>query len=276
MYQGIVAQYTPAVVPPAGDDVKPVWWWCAEIGRGLGHDLFADLGSENPNGDDLLATLCANEEVFARLRSADGAVVDDRDVYGWVLQRGLPQGSFDAAPSEMLDQLARVDVLADHGLVLSPRRQRRHLNSVHVPGGDRQEVVLSPVDAAERGLRRGVRIQFIRRSRDDGAHRPRRGVRCGIARPRTRGVERQSPHDRATGAGRRDHGHADLLRPAGDRYRRPGGRRIVTSSVHSFCRACHNGCPFASRSDADASPAFQGSRQRHLLGVHLHQGQGVA
>jgi anaerobic selenocysteine-containing dehydrogenase len=159
----VASQYTPAVVP-LGADRRPMWWCFAELARHLGYEPLADVGDPDTCCDDDLIGLIANRgrSDLATLRAAPSAVVAEDAVFGWVEERVLPEGRWRLAPSEFVAQLASMAPPAP--LVLTPRRQPRHLNSqlrdplVAARRLDEPDILLHPSDAAEAGLAEGDRV----------------------------------------------------------------------------------------------------------------------
>jgi anaerobic selenocysteine-containing dehydrogenase len=145
----VSAQHTPAVVDPVGDR-RSMWWFLAELGRRLGHDV-----ADPALPDDV---------VLAGLTAAARCSFDDLTQTGWVdAGRELPapwverhierMGGWRLAPRIVVDQLAE---LADPApLVLTPRRQMRRLNAQFGFLGDRADVLMNPDDGAAAGVTDG-------------------------------------------------------------------------------------------------------------------------
>jgi len=150
---GVFSQYTAAVVPPAVER-RPMWWLLAQIGRRLGHDVLpGGLDPDVTTDDDVLAYMARKARCsFEELRTHDGALQSEPAVYGWVGDV-LLDGHFDVAPTAFVDRLAALDV--PESLVLIPRRQVRHMNSVHYRDGDRFEILVHPDDGRRAGIADG-------------------------------------------------------------------------------------------------------------------------
>jgi anaerobic selenocysteine-containing dehydrogenase len=145
----VSAQHTPAVVNPVGDR-RSMWWFLAELGRRLGHDV-----ADPTQPDDV---------VLAGLTAAARCSFEDLTQTGWVdAGRELPapwveahierMGGWRLAPRILVDQLAE---LADPApLVLTPRRQMRRLNAQFGFLGDRADVLMNPDDGAAAGVTDG-------------------------------------------------------------------------------------------------------------------------
>jgi len=195
-FQAAVAtQYTPAVLPP-GADRRPMWWCFADLARRMGLDELDAAGDpDHVSDDDQLAVLADRGRAsFAALRASPTAIVAERAVFGWVEERVLPAGRWRLAPRPLVEQLAALKAPAP--LVLTPRRQARHLNSqLRDPVGterrlDEPEILLHPGDAAAAGVRAGELVRVASAS----------GELTGIARlePNMRRGAVSVPHGFAT------------------------------------------------------------------------------
>ncbi|MCU1345812.1 MAG: putative dehydrogenase, partial [Acidimicrobiia bacterium] len=156
---GLYSQYTPAVVPLAGER-RPMWWLLAQIGRRLGHQVLpGGIDPDVATDDDVLAHLARRARTsFEELRAHDGALHGEPAEFGWVTAV-LRDGRFDAAPAVLVERLAALaSVEAPESLVLVPRRQVRHMNSVHYRAGETPEVLVHPADAARAGVIDGARV----------------------------------------------------------------------------------------------------------------------
>ncbi|HKP43148.1 molybdopterin-containing oxidoreductase family protein [Mycobacterium sp.] len=142
----VSAQYTPAVVAPAGQR-RSMWWVLAELGRRLGHEL-AD-------------TAATDEEMLARVSAGGRVAYDELTANGWAdVPRELPApwverhierlGGWRLAPRLVVEQLAALREPAP--LVLVPRRQMRRLNSQLEFLDEVAEILVHPDDAAAAGV----------------------------------------------------------------------------------------------------------------------------
>jgi anaerobic selenocysteine-containing dehydrogenase len=158
----VAAQYTPAVVPPAGDR-RPMWWPFAELGSRMGMDLLpGGLTPDTCTDDDLLAVMAERSaSSWKELREADHVMVASEGSFGWVRRNLLPDGRWRLAPEPLVAELT---ALVDHepaSLVLIPRRQLRHMNAQLRDGAggavraDSPDVLLHPHDAAQAGVSNG-------------------------------------------------------------------------------------------------------------------------
>jgi anaerobic selenocysteine-containing dehydrogenase len=139
--------------------------------------------------DELLAPIAGRGRAGFEELQANRVIVDEPATFGWV-ERSLPEGRWQLAPQPLVDQL---DALLDEPaprdaagqLVLVPRRQLRHMNSLlrdAAPAGgrlDEPEVTLHPADAALAGVVDGELVALetahgtaIYRARLDDATRP--------------------------------------------------------------------------------------------------------
>lgn len=156
-------QYTPAVVPP-GAERRPAWWMFAQLAERLGLSVLPDgLAADAATEDDLLRPL------VDRSRGTWDDLVErrwalDEPVYGWVLDRVLPDGRWRLAPALLVEQFVELSTLASPALQLIPRRQPRHLNSQFADDRaavrqDRPDVLMSPDDARVRGIADGDQVR---------------------------------------------------------------------------------------------------------------------
>jgi anaerobic selenocysteine-containing dehydrogenase len=89
------------------------------------------------------------------LRSNDGALQSEAAVYGWV-SAVLSDGRFNVAPAPFVERLAVLGT--PEPLVLIPRRQVRHMNSVHYRNGDQFDVLIHPDDGRRAGVVDGAGV----------------------------------------------------------------------------------------------------------------------
>jgi anaerobic selenocysteine-containing dehydrogenase len=157
----VSTQYTaPAVTrDPA---LVSMWRSIAEVGLGLGVELL-DNGTEldDVTDDDVLAYVARGRDLGS-LRTERGAVVAAPAVYEWAEPR-LPAHRWDLAPGPLVDQFTTmVTALHDEpALVLTPRRQPRHMNNQHFREGDEPSALLHPADAAAAGIGDGDLVDIV-------------------------------------------------------------------------------------------------------------------
>jgi hypothetical protein len=138
-----------------------MWRTIANIARGLGLDL---LGSEadpdTVSSEAMLARLARGVSLEAL--HADGDIyIEAPATFGWVQSR-LPLGRWNLAPAALVGQL--VNVVRPAGLVVTPRRPTRRMNTQHYRDGDRPEALVHPDDARAGNVVDGELIQVGSRS----------------------------------------------------------------------------------------------------------------
>ncbi|MEN3317824.1 MAG: hypothetical protein V7643_1225 [Mycobacterium sp.] len=148
----VSVQHTPAVVAPIGDR-RSMWWFLAELGRRLGHDI-ADPATSD---DNVLAGVLAG----ARCTIDDVAATGWADAANelpapWVERHIERMGGWRLAPPVLVEQLAKLREPAP--LVLTPRRQMRRLNAQFDFLGDPADVLINPEDGAASGVVDGRRV----------------------------------------------------------------------------------------------------------------------
>jgi anaerobic selenocysteine-containing dehydrogenase len=157
----VSTQYTaPVVACPPG--LVSMWRSIAEIGQTLGTDLFGDSTDPDQVADDDVLARIARGRDLDELRAADGPVVAQAEVHGWAEAR-LPHGRWDLAPAPLVEQFASVVSASDGApvLVVTPRRQPRHMNGQHFRDGDEPTALLHPADAAENAVNDGDLIDVV-------------------------------------------------------------------------------------------------------------------
>jgi anaerobic selenocysteine-containing dehydrogenase len=148
-------QFAPAILSPIADR-KPTWWYVNEIAQRLGLSVFDEQFTE-----DEVHAGGKRGRVVEHARSAPAGIVVGDDVHFGTLVDDLPEGRWNLAPREFVDQLRQATHMPK--LVLIPHRQPRHVNSflVDVPGPagklDSAELLMHPDDASEAGVTDGAR-----------------------------------------------------------------------------------------------------------------------
>lgn len=138
-------QYTPAVLPPAGER-KPVWWIFGQLARRMGGDILGGADPDQLTDEAYLGgVLGRNAE---RVVSAGPHGVDVEHEYGWVAEHLLPEGRWRLAPPELVERLRQHQPPTQDALVLVNRRDVRRLNSLAYAAGTEAQVRLHPDDAA--------------------------------------------------------------------------------------------------------------------------------
>jgi anaerobic selenocysteine-containing dehydrogenase len=149
-------QFTHAVVQaPPGRTCG--WRTIAALASGLGHDILDGVDIDTVTDVDILGRVSRRADM-ATLVHTDGPVVDAAAVYGWVESR-LPDGHWNLAPAPFVAQLDAHQVEL-RGLVVTPRRQGRHMNSQPYRDGDHPVATLHPDDAAVAGIGDGDLVEL--------------------------------------------------------------------------------------------------------------------
>ncbi len=163
----VATQYAPAVVP-LGESRRPMWWPFARLAEQRGLQVLpGELTADDCTDDDILRVLGDRGRIdFAALKEA-GPVVSEEAVFGWVEDKVLPEGKWRLAPGPLVEQLATLESPAR--LVLTPRRQPRHLNAqLHDVSGmrrrDRPDALMNPIDAANAGVSTGDSMKISSRT----------------------------------------------------------------------------------------------------------------
>jgi anaerobic selenocysteine-containing dehydrogenase len=159
------SRYTPAVVPPAAGH-RHAWQIFHELGARLDIEVLPDdVDPQEVDEDELLARIAARaRRPFTELRDRR-LIVDETSTFGWV-EASLPDGRWRVAPPELVEQFeALLAAAPTDGLVLIPRRQPRHMNSLLRDAGasgrlDEPEVFVHPADAAAHGVVEGDPIML--------------------------------------------------------------------------------------------------------------------
>ncbi len=164
----VSAQYTAALVPPLGDR-RASWWILAELMRRLGHEPPVGLPADDraPGADDAAVALLAAQGGrcdYGELRASGYAEVERPLPAPWVDEFIEGVGGWQLAPEPLVEQLA--DLARDElpgdteavNLLLTPRRQQRHVNAQLVFLGDVADALLHPEDAAALGIEDGAQV----------------------------------------------------------------------------------------------------------------------
>lgn len=171
----VSAQHTPAVVAPVGDR-RSMWWFLAELGRRLGHDI-----ADPTQSDDAILTGVAAAARYPLPAIADTGWVDAGHELpaSWVQRHIQRMGGWRLAPRILVDQLAALSKPAP--LVLVPRRQMRRLNAQFDFLGDPADILMHPDDASAAGILDGDTVT-LRSARGEltGAVKLTRHVRKGV------------------------------------------------------------------------------------------------
>jgi anaerobic selenocysteine-containing dehydrogenase len=121
-------QFTPAVVPPAGES-RSMWWISARIAEELGTSILPHPLTTASTDVDVLRFVAARSFVpFDEI--VNKRYVSASPPFGWVLESVLPDNRWRLVPQEFVDQIQRWrELVPPKGLLLTSRRQPRQLNS---------------------------------------------------------------------------------------------------------------------------------------------------
>lgn len=148
----VSAQHTPAAVAPIGDR-RSMWWFLAELGRRLGHDV----ADPHQSDETILAGLTAAARCsFSELTDTGWVDAGHELPAPWVERHIERMGGWRLAPRILVDQLAKLRETAP--LVLIPRRQMRRLNAQLDFLGEPAEVFIHPDDGAAAGVVDGAEV----------------------------------------------------------------------------------------------------------------------
>jgi len=151
-------QFTPAVVSPAGES-QSMWWIAARIAEELGSPFLPNPLTTESTDVDVLRFLSARSALpFDEI--VEKRYVSGSPIFGWVLEKVLPDNRWHLVPREFAGQLERWrELVPPSGLLMTSRRQIRQLNSQHPPmsqdGGDDLVAFIHPEVAAIRGVANG-------------------------------------------------------------------------------------------------------------------------
>ena len=169
----VAAQYTPAIVAPPAER-RPLWWALGSLGRRLGLDILDggldpdDVQCRGPPG---------RPGRPLRRRTPPGFSTAPRPAWptplrprGWVHGHVLPEGRWRVAPAPLVEQLASTPLDRRAGLVLTPRRVTRRMNSAigdvvaTAARPDDFAVLLNAGDALAAGIADGEQVRIRSRT----------------------------------------------------------------------------------------------------------------
>ena len=159
------AYHTPAVLNPQGSR-RSSWWVLAELMRRMGIAVPDDVPRDDraDRADEaMLVRLCGNARAGYAEIAANGYIEHPLEFPGkWVDAHIERFGGWDLAPAPLASQLAELleksGACDDGTLLLTPRRQRRHLNAALLFLGDMPEALIHPVDALAAGVVTGDKV----------------------------------------------------------------------------------------------------------------------
>jgi anaerobic selenocysteine-containing dehydrogenase len=151
MYPVPASQYTPALVPPRGDTRQ-----LFELLSGLGGRL--GLAPAAPDAERLFDVLAGSKSDALR---TERMMVGDPEI-GWFTDEIVPDGRWSLAPDRLVERLTEALVALEPSggtLLLTPRRQIGHMNTLLAGRSDRPELLVSETDAAALGLGDGTLVE---------------------------------------------------------------------------------------------------------------------
>jgi anaerobic selenocysteine-containing dehydrogenase len=159
------------VAPPG--ERRALWWALGSLAHRLGLDILdGGLDPDTCSAGDLLATLVARSsaDTAGLFDGPETRLADPPRPRGWVHDHVLPGGRWRVAPAPLLEQLASTPVAPRAGLVLTPRRVTRRMNSAvgdvvaTPPKPEDQAVLLNAGDARTAGIADGEQVRIRSRS----------------------------------------------------------------------------------------------------------------
>ena len=149
MYPARANQYTPALLSPAGA-TRPLFDLYSGLGQRLG------LGVVAPDAESLFDALAGRQA--ERLRR-DRILLEPPEL-GWFTQELLADQRWSLAPDVLVERLAAIvaSEAVPAPLVLTPRREVGHMNTLLAGRSEQPALLVAPVDAARLGLADGERV----------------------------------------------------------------------------------------------------------------------
>lgn len=151
-------QFTPAIVEPTGE-IRSMWWVAAKLADGLGHNLLpAPLTAESSDLDVLGFIAGRAAAPFEEIQQS--GYIAHAPIFGWVLNQILPGGKWRLVPDELVAQFNDWrQITAPQGLLITNRRQPKHLNSQHIPhrsgSSDSPLAIINSSTAQNLGIKSG-------------------------------------------------------------------------------------------------------------------------
>ncbi len=174
MVAEISTSYAAAVLPRVAER-RPMWWMLRELGQRLGVDILDGLDPAAASDDEVVRHLAAYSRDGAEaLISAGSAGLTPPRLYGWVRDKGLPDGRWRLTPPGMVERLTDLAQALAPGrhapvasLLLVNGRQLSRTNSTKYVSTsisrDLPQLRINPVDAAAHGLLEGDRARIVSR-----------------------------------------------------------------------------------------------------------------
>ena len=157
-------QYSPPFVPPRGES-RSMWLIAAQLAKEVGVDILPAPLTTESSDDEVLATFVARSgSSFDQIK--DARYVAHEPVFGWVTDRVLPDRRWRVAPHEFVTQMSTwTDLVPPPGLVVTSRRQHRHLNSQQPTGvssdSDHSVAYIHPDSANHLGIGDGDLVEVV-------------------------------------------------------------------------------------------------------------------
>ncbi|MBS0578272.1 MAG: molybdopterin-dependent oxidoreductase [Proteobacteria bacterium] len=165
----VSTSYAAAVVPRVAER-RPMWWMLRELGRRLDVDVLEGLPAGTDSDDEVIRYLTAHSRDGGDALIAAGSTgLTPPRLYGWLRERGLPQGRWRLLPPGMADRLASLGRSqaqpagsgSHPALLLVNGRQLSRTNSTDYVSPevsrDLPRLRIHPQDAAREGLQEGDR-----------------------------------------------------------------------------------------------------------------------
>lgn len=151
-------QFTPAIVKPIGES-RSMWWVAAKLAEGLESNLLpAPLTTESSDLDILGFIAGRAAAPFEEIQQ--NRYIAHAPIFGWVLNQVLPGGKWRLVPNELVAQFKDWrQITAPRGLLITSRRQPKHLNSQHIPhrsgSSDSPRAIINTSTALGLGIKSG-------------------------------------------------------------------------------------------------------------------------
>jgi anaerobic selenocysteine-containing dehydrogenase len=110
-----------------------MWWIAAKLVEGLENNLLPQPLTTESSDLDILRFIASRAAApFDEIQQR--RYIAHAPIFGWVLDRVLPGGKWRLVPDELVTQFKDWQaVIAPLGLLITSRRQPKHLNSQHLP-----------------------------------------------------------------------------------------------------------------------------------------------
>jgi anaerobic selenocysteine-containing dehydrogenase len=168
----ISTSYAAAALPRVAER-RPMWWMLRELGRRLGVDVLEGLDQGADSDDQVIRHLAADSRDGGdALIAAGSAGLTPPRLYGWVREKGLPNGRWRLTPpgltqrlASLMEALNRPQRTSAHSLLLVNGRQLSRTNSTGYVSPtisrDLPQLRIHSEDAARHGLLEGDRAKVV-------------------------------------------------------------------------------------------------------------------